>query len=288
VTHTDSGLATAYARAYHQIAPEPRVFSDPLAVRILGISPSDLDDRDTATLTEPDDPGRQRQRRMFVVARARFAEETIDAAFSGRAGQVVLLGAGLDTFGYRNSNANLRVFEVDDPRTQAWKRTRLVDAGIDIPTSLAFVPVDFETGALAEALRDAGFVSSEAAVFVWLGVVMYLTSSAIADTLNLIAAHRAPAWLVMDYLQPASASPPVARAAFQARRERVAALGEPWLTFFTVNGIQEMLHDYGFGDIDDRSAPNLLSGYGAGQLAAASDIQAPPHVLRARSVHPTA
>ena len=104
--------------------------------------------------------------------------------------QYVILGAGLDTFAYRNpyTQARLRVFEVDHPTTQSWKRARLEEAGISVPASLTFVPVDFETQTMADGLRQATFDHGEPAFFSWLGVTPYLTGEAIASTLKFIAA----------------------------------------------------------------------------------------------------
>ncbi|MEU6582966.1 class I SAM-dependent methyltransferase [Nocardia sp. NPDC046763] len=255
-----TALATAYARAYHQLSGEPRVFTDPLAARILGMTADRVGDLDTATLDRPggNDP-QKRVRRYFLGARARFAEEVVAGAVADGATQVVILGAGLDTFGYRNPYPGLRVFEVDHPDTQEWKRERLAQAGIEIPESLTFVPVNFETGTLAAGLAAAGFDRERSAVFVWLGVVMYLTQEAIEGTLRFIAGQGQPVHVVLDYLSGGSTDEE--RAAVRARAERIAAMNEPWLSFFEPEEIENLLRSVGFDTVELRSLSGLFEEY---------------------------
>ncbi|WP_330252628.1 class I SAM-dependent methyltransferase [Nocardia sp. NBC_00565] len=273
-----TALATAYARAYHQIASEPRIFTDPLAIRIAGVTPDELADLHTAIIQEHDTDGAlRRRRRMFLAARARFAEETIADAVAAGTRQVVVLGAGLDTFAYRNPYPDVRVFEVDHPDTQAWKRERLESAGIEIPVSLTFAPVDFESQTLAAGLAAADFDRSRPAVFVWLGVIMYLTEETILDTLRFVAGQATPTQLIFDYLYPAAASGPEDTVQRTARADRVAAIGEPWLSFFTADEIANILRENGFDQINDRGAPHLIAGYLGIPTPQSATI--PPHVL---------
>ncbi|WP_062987708.1 class I SAM-dependent methyltransferase [Nocardia anaemiae] len=271
-----TALATAYARAYHQIATEPRIFTDPLAIRIAGITPDQLAELETTTLPDGDTDMRRR-RRLFLAARARFAEDTVADAVATGNRQVVILGAGLDTFAYRNPHPDVRVFEVDHPDTQEWKRQRLDAAGIQLPASMTFAPVDFESQTLAAGLASAGFDRSRPAVFVWLGVIMYLTRDAILDTLRFVAGQAIPVRLVFDYLYPASGSTPEEMGERTARADRVAAVGEPWLSFFTADDIANVLQETGFDRVDDRDAPNLIAGYLGIEPRQGSTV--PPHVL---------
>ncbi|MEV6773814.1 SAM-dependent methyltransferase [Nocardia sp. NPDC051030] len=274
-----TALATAYARAYHQIANEPRIFTDPMAIRIAGASPEKLIDMDANTLTDPGAAAIQYRRRLFVAARARFADDTIAEAVAAGARQVVVLGAGLDTFAYRNPYPGVRVFEVDHPDTQAWKRDRLETAGIPLPDSLTFTPVDFETQTLAAGLSAVGFDRDQPAVFVWLGVVMYLTEQTVLDTLRFIADQAAPTRVVFDYLCPADPDSPAEIEFLRERSARVAALGEPWLCFLTPVQIESDLRTLGFNSIEDLDSLALIQHY-AGIPAPTSTLN-PPHVLRA-------
>jgi methyltransferase (TIGR00027 family) len=192
--------------------------------------------------------------------------------------QVVILGAGLDTFAYRNPHRDLRVFEVDHPATQAWKRERLATTGIDIPETLTFVPVDFETQTLATELESAGFSRTAPAVFVWLGVVYYLTPEAANATLAYIAGQAQPVEVVFDYLR--SAATDAERAYQRARAERLAAVGEPVFSYFTPDGIAEQLRALGFTGVEDHSAADLISGYLGGSAEFEGEPSPALHSLR--------
>ena len=158
-----TALAAALHRAAHQVLEQGRIFSDPLALRILGV------DAQTVVRKAGENPS-GRPMRLFIAIRTRFAEDALAASFENGVRQVVVLGAGLDTFAYRSPlRDRLRIFEVDHPATQAWKRQRLRDAAILLPSSLTFAPVDFERETLAECLAMAGFDRTQQAFFTWLG-----------------------------------------------------------------------------------------------------------------------
>ncbi|MFW0785259.1 class I SAM-dependent methyltransferase [Gordonia sp. CPCC 206044] len=251
--------ATAYARAYHQIADRPPILNDPLAARLIGVTAEDLSMDSEPTEDRPGSGVTYRPRRLFFAARSRFAEDRVASAASAGVRQVVVLGAGLDTFAYRNPHRGMQVFEVDHPATQAWKRRRLVEAGIEIPDTVTFVPVDFETDVLANRLRSSGFTREDPAVFVWLGVVFYLTPDAVGATLEYIATQASPTEVIFDYLQPPANE--VERARLRERADRLAAAGEPWFSYFTPDDIAARLSDLGFTDIVDHSAAELIDRY---------------------------
>lgn len=271
-----TALLTAYARAYHQIADRPAIFTDPLAARLLGVTAEELAELGTLATDHLGDMVSDRPRRLFFAARSRFAEDAVAAAITAGVRQVVILGAGLDTFAYRNTRPDLRVFEVDHPATQAWKRERLTTAGIDRPESLTFVPVDFETQTLAAGLESTGFTRTDPAVFVWLGVVFYLTPNAAHTTLEYIAAQAQPVEVVFDYLQPATTEED--RTYQQARADRLARVGEPLFSYFTPDDIAAQLRALGFTDIEDHSAPDLIADY---LDRSATFTSEPPPALRA-------
>ncbi|WP_433191848.1 class I SAM-dependent methyltransferase [Nocardia sp. CA-107356] len=274
-----TALITAYARAYHQIADRPLIFTDPLAARLLGVTAAELTELGTPTTDYLDLVVSDRSRRLFFASRARFAEDAVAAAIAAGVRQVVILGAGLDTFAYRNPHPDLRVFEVDHPATQAWKRERLVAAGIDRPETLTFVPVDFETQTLAAGLESSGFTRTDPAVFVWLGVVFYLTPNAAHATLEYIAGQAEPVEVVFDYLQPADSDED--RAHQQARADRLADAGEPVFSYFTPDDIAAQLRALGFTDLEDHSAPDLITGYLDGSARFGGE---PPRALRANRI----
>lgn len=272
-----TALITAYARAYHQIADHPPIFTDPLAARLLGVTAEELTESgttDSLGLAVSD-----RSRRLFFAARARFAEDAVAAAVATGVRQVVILGAGLDTFAYRNPSPDLRVFEVDHPATQAWKRERLTAAGIDRPQTVTFVSVDFETTTLATELESSGFDRTDPAVFVWLGVVFYLTPDAAHATLEYIAGQARRVEVIFDYLQPAVGEED--RAYQRVRADRLAAAGEPVRSYFTPDDLAAQLRALGFTDLEDHSAPDLVAGYLDGSAAFGGE---PPRALRANRI----
>jgi methyltransferase (TIGR00027 family) len=237
-----TALRVALRRAAHQIYdPPPHVLEDPIAVPILGPEfAADL--HKTATkLHKPFSAAL----RAFLVARSRYAEDQLAAAVADGVTQYVLLGAGLDTFAYRNPHPNLRVFEVDHPATQQWKRDLLQKNAIPIPSTLTFAPVDFEAPAveapdqdferesLPTQLERAGFNPHAPTFFAWLGVVPYLTLPAFRATVNFIARSAPGSGLVLDYSQPRAALPFLEQLAWDSLASRVQLAGEPFQLFFT-------------------------------------------------------
>jgi methyltransferase (TIGR00027 family) len=231
----------AIRRAAHQLLDQPRVLDDPLALRIIG------SEAEEALRSDPkEDHAFSRAFRAFMAARSRFAEDELARAVEQGVKQYVVLGAGLDTFGYRNPHPALRVFEVDHPDTQAWKREQLQAADIEIPASLNFVPMDFERQTLGDGLGQSGFDANSAAFFSWLGVTPYLTREACMTTLSFIAKMPAGSGVVFDF----SVDPVLLNAgqkqALDALSQRVARYGEPFRLFFDPRKLQDELKGVGF------------------------------------------
>jgi methyltransferase (TIGR00027 family) len=241
-----TALRVALRRAAHQLHDSPVVFHDPIAVAILGPAYAEELRR---TPVRPDRPF-STALRAFLVARSRYAEDKLRIAVEGGVNQYVLLGAGLDTFAYRNPYANLRVFEVDHPATQQWKRELLAENGIDIPESVAFAPVDFESQSLLAQLHDAGFDHRAPAFFAWLGVIPYLTLEAFRATLSFISDQTPGSGLALDYGQPRSALPPFEQLTHDSLASRVEQAGEPFRLSFTPSEIAaEFARFHGLEDL---------------------------------------
>jgi len=203
-----------------------------------------------------------RHRRAFIAARSRYLEDQLAQLVDRGVDQYVVLGAGLDTFAYRNPYRQLRVFEVDHPATQYWKRQRLAAAAIPVPASLAFAPIDFERQRLADALSSVGFDQSRPAFFGWLGVVAYLHLDAVFDTLRFVASCAPPTTtIVFDYSIPPDRLPPRQRQRFDKIAGRAAAAGEPWRTFFEPLELDIRLREIGFAEIDHVDADTLNGLY---------------------------
>ncbi len=247
--------AAAIHRAVHQVLEQGRIFADPLAVPILG------EDAD-ALAREAEQSPQSRKMRMFIAVRTRFAEDALAAAVDRGVAQLVVLGAGLDTYAYRGAmRQRLRIFEVDHPATQAWKRQRLAEAGIPIPTALTFVPVDFERDTLDSGLAATGFDRRKPAFFTWLGVVPYLTEEATFGALRFIGSLPGGAEVVFDYSNPPDSLSPEARAHHDARAARVAEIGEAWVSYFESDVLRARLMALGFGEIEDLGPPEIAARY---------------------------
>jgi len=269
-------LAAATHRAAHQILEQGRIFADPLALRILG------EDAETVARTAEERPSSRRMR-IFIAARTRFAEDALATAVEKGVRQLVVLGAGLDTYAYRSPlRDRLRIFEVDYPATQAWKRQRLEAAAIPIPGSLTFTPVDFEHQTLAEGLAVAGFDSAQQTFFTWLGVVPYLTEEAVWSTLSFIASLPNGAHVVFDYGDPPASLPEETRLSHQRRATHVAELGEAWLTYFDADDLRSKLIALGFSEVEDLGPPQIAARYFPKRVSSVPDKGG--HILRAAKI----
>ena len=234
----------------------PLVFEDPIAVPILGAEYAEELQRAANRSHKPFSVAL----RGFLVARSRFAEDALARAVAQGITQYVLLGAGLDTFAYRNRYPGLRVFEVDHPATQQWKRELLHTNKIAVPDSLTFVTVDFEAQeSLAAQLLAAGFDPMRPAQFSWLGVVPYLTLTAFRATVGYIAALPSSSGVVLDYGLPRHALPPLEQLAHDSLGARVALAGEPFQLFFTSTEIAAELK--AFREIEDLGSAEINAHY---------------------------
>ena len=237
----------ALLRAAHQLLDRPRVFDDPLAVGIMGHA-TERALRANPQLYRSDAPIR-----AFVVVRSRFAEDLLAQAVASGVRQYVILGAGLDTFAYRNPHAaaGLRVFEVDHPTTQAWKRARLAETGTRIPDWLSFAPVDLARDALARSLNGAGFRADKPALLSLLGVVIFMPQRTVMEILNFVASLPEGSGVAFDYGMLDSSLDAHQRAVRESGARQAAALGEPYLTFLDPPVLAAELRQMGFSQIDD-------------------------------------
>ena len=245
----------ALSRAVHQIVDFPRVLEDPYALPILGpVRNSELQ----AAVDY-----QSRPLRASIVMRSRYAEDRLAAAVARGVRQYVILGAGLDTFACRNPHAGLglRVFEVDHPATQRYKRVRLDEAGIASPPGLTFVPIDFETQKLPHELASAGFRFDEPAFFSLLGVVIYLTDSAVMDTMRVVGSCAPGSEIAFSFSVPDDLLTEAQRTARHRSMAQVAALGEPWITFYDPSVLADAMRARGFNTIDVLGPPDANRTY---------------------------
>ncbi len=242
-----TALGAALHRAAHQLLDVPKILDDPLALRIIG---GNAESALRANLWRFQ---KSRFMRAFIVLRSRYAEDELARAVHRGVRQYVILGAGLDTFGYRNPypRSLLRVFEVDHPATQTWKRVKLREVEMAIPDTLTFAPVDFEQQTLADGLNRAGFNAEEATFFSLLGVVVYLTKTAVTETLKFVASLPSGSEIVFDYGILPSRLSASQRTALESKASRLAAKGEPWITYFDPVSLARDLRGMGFKQVED-------------------------------------
>jgi methyltransferase (TIGR00027 family) len=258
------------------VIEQGRIFQDPLALRILGSEAE-------GAVRDAEEQPQRRGMRIFIAARSRFTEDALAAAVERGVRQLVVLGAGLDTFAYRSPFGDrLRVFEVDHPATQAWKRERLADAGIATPGSLTFAPVDFEHQTLATALASAGFDGSLETFFTWLGVTPYLSEEAVWRTLAFIAGVPGGAHAIFDYGNPPQSLAGEMRAYHDRVAARVESLGEAWVTFFEEAELRTNLETLGFAEVEDLGPRQIAARYFPSRADAAPEKGG--HVVRAATV----
>jgi methyltransferase (TIGR00027 family) len=249
-------------RAMHvQVDPPPHVLEDEIGLRLA--APLE------GWRRRPDmDPHATSGFRAWIVARARFIEDLVAEEAGHGVGQYVILGAGLDTFAQRRPEigSRLRVFEIDQPGHQAWKRQRLIELGFGISDWLRLVPVDFEAGMSSwEALATAGFHAHQPAVVASTGVSMYLTKDAIMATLRQIAALAAGSTLAMTFMVPLELADPEERAGRLWAEKGAQASGTPFISFFTPSEILALAREAGFRQARHVSASLLTERYFSGR-----------------------
>ena len=249
-----TAMGVAVRRAAHQLFDDPKVLDDPVATRIIGASALERLKGEERRHRQPFNLAL----RAHVVARSRYAEDRLQAAYDKGVRQYLVLGAGLDTFGWRNPHADLKVFEVDHPSTQAWKRACVAAMGGEPPANLVFAPVDFQNQTLADGLAAAGFEDVSPAFVSWLGVAMYLSEAAVMRTLSTLAGLPSPSEVVFDFGISPESLPPLARLAQQALAARVAAAGEPFLSAFDPKALPGRLKALGYDDVEV-VAPDTLN-----------------------------
>ena len=246
----------ARQRAAHQVLDHGSILLDPFALKVLREDEKDV--LQFANAHPLASIGR-----LFTAARSRIAEDALSRAVEGGIQQIVILGAGLDTFALRNPHSarQIRIYEVDHPATQAWKLEPLAEAQIALPRWLTLVPVDFERDDVGEKLVAAGFRQSSPAFFTWLGVVPYLTPEAIGRTLDYVSSIQ-DSEVVFDYTEPPEGFSEELRQIERERSKQLEKIGEPSGSRFEPAGMAATLRSHGFFAIEDIDFQEIASRFG--------------------------
>lgn len=238
-----TAFGVAYVRAAHQLLDaRPLVFEDPVALKLLGPAAHQR-------INEASDMYQSlewRSLRARVVLRSRFSEDRLASAIGRGVTQYVILGAGFDTFALRQPAwaRSLRILEVDHEGTQRTKRQMIEAAGIAVPGNSRFATIDFEKESLQEGLLRHRVSLDQPTFFSWLGVTMYLPEEAVDAMLRSVATFPPGSEIVLTFLSADDGSPT------PLGRERAASIGEPWLSFFEPETIEQKLRAAGFSEIE--------------------------------------
>jgi methyltransferase (TIGR00027 family) len=257
-----TAVRVALWRALHvELDSKPYVFEDEVGLKLLGL--------DESWKQRPDmNPDWTRGYRAAIVARARFIEDSLIEKTEQGINQYVILGAGLDSFAQRRADiaAKVKVFEIDEPQTQAWKRQRLLDLKLGIPDFLKLVPVDFESGeSWLEKLKISGFDKNKPAFLSSTGVAMYLTREANLDSLKKIASLPPGSTLAMTFMLPTDMVAAEERPQYEMVQERARASGTPFLSLFRPSQILDLAREAGFKEVRHVSREDLINRYFIGR-----------------------
>jgi methyltransferase (TIGR00027 family) len=257
-----TAVRVALWRALHLEADAPPpVLADEVGLRLAAPDPGWRERPDMH-------PDGTRGYRASIVGRARFIEDLVCERAEKGVGQYVILGAGLDTFAQRRPEMarKVRVFEIDKPETQAWKKRRLEELGLGIAENLQFVPVDFEAGERwREKLARSGFRADQPAVVASTGVSMYLTKEANLASLREIAALAPGSTLAMTFLLTLDLIDPAERAQHEMVYERARAAGTPFVSFFRPPELLAMAREAGFREARHVDRAALIARYFMGR-----------------------
>jgi methyltransferase (TIGR00027 family) len=248
-----TAFTAAAARAAHLIVDDdPPIFADTLAEAMLGERAGELIEFHRAHGTHPILSGARAQ----VTCRSRYTEDSLADGIGRGTGQYVMLGAGLDSFARRSRLAGqVRVFEIDHPATQEWKR-RIAP----VPENVSFVPVDFSRDSLRERLGAAGFDFAAPAFVSWLGTTMYLEENAIEQTLSVTGGFAPGSEVIVDYMLPAGLRDAAGDSYAEQVGQALAERGEPWLSLFAPDDMAALLRRHGFGPVRDVRQRDMIPG----------------------------
>jgi methyltransferase (TIGR00027 family) len=256
-----TAVGVAVLRAAHQfLDAEPKILVDPIAV---GLIPEASEAALRAAVQHLQQPHMRRMRANFVL-RSRFTEDRLEAASRRGVTQYVVLGAGLDTFAFRQPSwaRQLTILEIDHPASQQFKIATLKAAGVRVPDNVRFFPIDFAVDAIGDKLALAPFDRDRPIFVSWLGVTQYLARDAVGATLRALARGAVAAELVLSYIPDDwTLMEPDEREATERAQALAASLGEPWLSKFSAGTMADLLAASGFSRVEPLTIDEARSQY---------------------------
>ncbi len=247
---SQTAIRVAAQRAVHQILDgTPKILDDTLIVGLIPETSEAVLRGDQEYYLQP---SMKRLRALFVL-RSRFAEDRLEEAVHRGMSQYIVLGAGLDTFGYRRPKWGraLNVIEVDHPASQNYKIMSLSKAGVYVPANTSYFPIDFENENMTSRIREAPWNRASPIFVSWLGVTMYLNLKATLDTLTWVSSWSPKSEIVLTYIRNDwSDLDAHSRKSMEDAEKRSAAIGEPWLSKFSPGSMTKLLSDSGFSEIE--------------------------------------
>jgi len=254
---SQSAMSAAVARGTHRLwDARPWLVDDPFALQLVGAAWFGFA-ASARALVRPDV---WRRGHTFVLLRTRYPEDRLVA---GGFEQYVILGAGLDSFAWRRRDllGPLRVYEVDHPATQAWKRDRAAALGLPASGDHVFVPVDFEAQDLSACLDESGFDWGRPAIFSWVGTTMYLRAQAVADTLSVVRRCARGSEIALSYNLATEFVDDAGRTYLAAFRPRADEMGEPLRSSFAPSEIEALVAACGLAVADHPTSEDLCNRY---------------------------
>ncbi|MCL1639935.1 class I SAM-dependent methyltransferase [Elizabethkingia sp. HX WHF] len=251
----NTAIRTALWRAFHtQADAEPHILEDTLGLQL--IAPEE------GWQERPDIKYTQRLR-ASVVARSRYIEDIITTEIPKGTDQYVILGSGLDTFAQRNPDtaSKIQIFEIDQPGTLIWKQKRLSETGFHVPENLHFVPVNFEKSSWWEQLLKAGFNIHKPAVIACTGVTLYLTRSAIKETLQHMVSFAAGSVVAISFYLPVKLLEKEDQPMQEMANKGAQQSGTPFISFFSPEEVIAIAKESGLNNTDLVSTEDIKDLY---------------------------
>ncbi|MZP28567.1 SAM-dependent methyltransferase [Heliobacterium undosum] len=281
-----TALMSAYVRAYHSKRDANPIFDDFFAERLFTVEERSSIESNLVAALPFFDPERvtscpdadaalslviRAMNATTVISRARYTEDVLAKMVHEGVQQYVILGAGMDTFALRRSDmlGQIEVFELDHPATQADKRRRLERAGVSCPERLHFIPIDFTTERLPDALNRSRYSPEKSTLFSWLGVTYYLTGEEVLRALRDIATlSPGGSAIIFDYMDADALDPRKASMRMQKVQAIAGRSGEPMKTGFDPRSLAEDLAKTGLlvkenlcpADIEERYFRGRIDG----------------------------